>query len=129
MGSDKRRQRRLQQVTRLREVEHRRAMTLASEALGEAERKRRLAERAQALVQDIGTSLQATTAHELFAQRHSVQRMREVAQQTVQLAQQAGLAADQRVLEERQAHRKLEQLEEQRTKLAMTARRAAEARF
>ena len=119
-----RRERLLWQVTRLREIEHRAAASAASQALREATRSRRLADRAAALVAGYRDLAQVTDAHELAARRLAGERMRGVSVLTAKQADTAAALAEARVTGERQARRKREATEEARARLVLDAAEA-----
>ena len=102
---------------RLREIEHRNAAAAASQALSEAARSRRLADRAAALLAGYADLSQAADACELAARRHAGERMRAIALQTGATAVSAAAFAETRVSAERQARRKREAIEEARARL------------
>jgi hypothetical protein len=125
--SNKRRERLLGQVTRLREIEHRAAAAVASAALSDAARSRHLADRAAALVAGYRDLTQVTDVQELAARRFAGDRMRGIAAQTGAAADNAAIAAEMKVAAERQARRKREAIEEARARLLMDAAKAAPA--
>lgn len=123
--SNKRRERLLKQVTRLREIEHRAAAAAASAALSDAARSRRLADRAAALVEGYRDLTQVTDVQELAARRFAGDRMRGIAAQTGTAADNAAITAELQVAAERQARRKREAIEEARARLLLDAAKAA----
>lgn len=125
--NNKRRERLLKQVTRLREIEHRAAASAASQALGEASRSRHLADRAAALVAGYRDLSQVSDAHELAARRFAGDRMRAIAAQTGAQADNAAVIAEERVAGERQARRKREAIDEARMRLMLEAAKALPA--
>jgi hypothetical protein len=118
---NKRRQRLLRQVTKLREIEHRAAASAASAALGEAARSRQLAERAASLVEGYRDLSGVADAQELAARRFAGERMRTIAAQTSIAANNAATIAEERVAGERQARRRREAIEEARARLVLEA--------
>ena len=119
--SNKRRERLLKQVARLREIEHRSAAAAASGALVEAARSRHLADRASALVAGYADLTTISDAQELTARRYAGERMRGIAAHTAAAAAAAGAIAETRVAGERQARRKREAIEEARARLVLEA--------
>lgn len=117
----KRRERLLRQVTKLREIEHRAAAAAASNALVEASRSRKLADRAASLVEGYNDLASVADAHELAARRYAADRMRAISVQTSSAAASAAAFAETRVAGERQARRKREAIEEARARLALQA--------
>lgn len=128
MNSEKRRARLLQQVTRLREIEHRAAAAAASMALSEAARSRQLARRAAALVEGYADLSEVGNVHELAGRRFAETRMRHIAAQTDAQADTAAAIAESRVSAEQQARRKREAIDEARTRLMLEAAKAAAGR-
>ena len=117
MANDRRRQRLLRQLTRLREIEHRAAAIAASEAMMAVRRSEGLAQRAQGLVAGYADLSGVDLAHDLAGQMMSGERMRTIAIQAGEQASTARTIAEERMAHARRARKKLDQIEEQSAKL------------
>jgi len=117
MANDRRRRKMLAQLTRLREFEHRTAAGQAAQALARFAKIEQLARRAELLTQGAGGAPAAMNAQELSRQIQSTKRMREIAQETRQQAENARAIAQDRQYAERIAHKKLDQLRDKQAQL------------